>query len=81
MSDKCRSTRKSAKAIYHEQMYRRSDGFSCKTRIKNQYILVFLIGSRVVVMSAFVAGAATGVTGTMRAVFETKQYMHNKPKL
>jgi len=67
-----------AKAIFHEQMYRRSDGFSCKTRIKNQYILVFLIGSRVVVMSAFVAGATTGVTG---AVFETKQYTHNKPKL
>ena len=67
--------------IFHEQIYRRAVGFSCKTRIKNQYILVFLIGSRVMVMSAFVAGATTGVMGVTGTVFETKQYTHNKPKL
>ena len=72
-SDKCRRTRKSSQAIYHELRYRRAVGFSSKIRFKNQYIFVCMMGARVVSTSAFVAGAT--------AVFDTKQYAHNKPKL
>ena len=58
---------------YHELRYRRAVGFSSKTRFKNQYIFVCMMGARTVSTSAFVAGAT--------AVFDTKQYAHNKPKL
>ena len=60
-------------------MYRLIVGFSSNTRFKNQYIFVCIMGARTasMVASAFVAGA----TGAMAAVFDTKQYTHNKPKL
>ena len=75
--------------IYHEQMYRRSDGFSCKVRNKNQYIFVFLMGARAVawvVVAVAVAWAWAGVSfvpGAMERsnVFDTKQCAHNNPKL
>jgi hypothetical protein len=76
-------------------MYRRSDGFSCKVRIKNQYIFVFLMGARAVAAAvvaaawvaaeavvAVVAWAAVAPGATeMSNVFDTKQCAHNNPKL
>jgi len=68
-----------AQAIYHELIYRLVVGFSSNTRFKNQYIFVCIMGARTAstAASAFVAGA----TGAMTAVFDTKQYTHNNPKL
>ncbi len=64
---------------YYEHRYRRAVGFSSKTRFKNQYIFVCIMGARAAstAAAAFVAGA----TGAMAAVFDTKQCAHNNPKL
>jgi len=75
-------------------MYRRSDGFSCRVRIKNQYIFVFLMGARAVArvavveavwvaVWAVVAAWASFAPGAMEMsnVFDTKQCAHNNPKL
>ena len=72
---------------YYEHRYRRAVGFSSNTRFKDQYILVCIMGARAASMAASMAASASasafvaGATGAMTAVFDTKQYTHNKPKL
>jgi hypothetical protein len=68
---------------YYEHMYRLIVGFSSKTRFKNQYIFVCIMGARAASMAASMVASAfvAGATGAMTAVFDTKQYTHNNPKL